>query len=213
MAIFRTNYILICIICYLIGAIPTAYLVLKKKFNIDITKAGSGNVGAMNGYETTGSKKTGILIFVIDFLKGFLPTIVILYFLKLPFQLAILPVLLIITGHNHSMWLKFKGGRGLSSAAGIAIAINFWLVIIWCVIYEITIKINRNVHVANVVATLLLPIIIILPGNFFIKFSYGFSTGENFPQILFTFVVILCGLIFIRHIQPLIDYIRSLRKK
>ncbi|HPS65125.1 MAG TPA: glycerol-3-phosphate acyltransferase [Ignavibacteria bacterium] len=213
MKIFWINYILICIICYFTGAIPFAYLILKKKFHIDITKAGSGNVGAMNGYEISGSKKTGILIFILDFLKGMIPSLVVLYVLKIPFQLAILPILLLMAGHNYSVWLGFKGGRGLSTAAGIAVAVNFWMLVIWCSVYLITINIKKNIHVANIAATILLPVIVILPGNFFIKFSDRFSTGDNFPQVFFAFTAILCGLIFIRHIGPLMEFFRSSVKK
>jgi len=213
MEIFWINYILICIICYLVGSIPTAYIVLKRKYNIDITKAGTGNVGAVNGYDVTGSKKTGITIFLFDFLKGSIPSVIILFFLRLPFQLAIFPVILILLGNNFSIWLRFKGGRGLSVASGISIALNFWMLIIWGVTFLVIYAIKKNVHLANVIATIFMPIIAILPGNFFIKYSSGISNSEQSSTTFFIFWTMVAFLILIRHIQPFTEYIQSIKKK
>ncbi|MCF8267770.1 MAG: glycerol-3-phosphate acyltransferase, partial [Ignavibacteriales bacterium] len=65
-------YLLIFIIAYLMGSFPTAYLLLKYRHGKDITKEGSGNVGALNSFEVTKSRMTGITVLLIDFAKGFL---------------------------------------------------------------------------------------------------------------------------------------------
>ena len=64
------NYLLSCIIGFLVGSLPTAFIILKKTKGIDITSAGTGNVGAMNSFEVTNSKIIGLIVFIIDALKG-----------------------------------------------------------------------------------------------------------------------------------------------
>ena len=75
------EYLLSSIIGYLFGSIPTAYLLLKRTRGIDITNAGTGNVGAMNSYEVTNSKSIGIIVLLIDFLKGMIPALGFYYLL------------------------------------------------------------------------------------------------------------------------------------
>ena len=115
---------MILIICYLVGSFPTAYIILKKRHDKDITTEGTGNVGAMNSFDVTGSKTTGIIVFVIDFLKGAIPAFVFGYIFQFPIQYIILPMIFIIIGHNYSVWLKLKGGRGLATSAGMVVIIN-----------------------------------------------------------------------------------------
>jgi len=205
--LFYINYILILIICYLIGSFPTAYIILKKRHDKDITTEGTGNVGAMNSFDVTGSKTTGIIVFIIDFLKGLIPAFVFAYIFQFPIQFIILPMMFIIIGHNYSVWLKFKGGRGLATSAGMVVIINFWLLIIWCVVYVITNFIKKDVHISNIAATVFMPIIIIFPANFFVKFTYG--TGNDSFEMLFTFCSLISLLILIRHIKPVLELIRS----
>jgi acyl phosphate:glycerol-3-phosphate acyltransferase len=204
--LFYVHYILIIIICYLIGSIPTAYIVLRKKYNIDITKEGTFNVGAMNSYDVTGSKKTGIIIFILDFIKGIIPAFILAYIFEFPFEFLIFPLFAIVVGHNYSLWLKFRGGRGLATSAGICIVINFWLLIIWCIIYLLTFLIKKNVHISNVLATILLPVSLIFIKNFLVKFIYG--TGNESFEMLFAFCSLICLLIISKHIKPIMELIK-----
>jgi acyl phosphate:glycerol-3-phosphate acyltransferase len=204
---FYVNYILIIIICYLIGSFPTAYVILRKMHDKDIRTEGTGNVGAMNSYDVSGSKKTGIIVFAIDFLKGLIPAIILAYVFQFPYEYLIFPLLAVVLGHNYSVWLKFKGGRGLSTSAGIVVAINFWLLVIWCVIYYLASLITKNVHISNVLATILLPVSLIFTKNFILKF--GYVSGDNTFEMLFVFCSIFCLLILIKHIEPIIDLIKK----
>jgi glycerol-3-phosphate acyltransferase PlsY len=210
------NIILISIIFYLIGSIPNAYLLTRSR-NIDITKAGSGNVGALNSYEVTKSKTIGILVLLFDLLKGFLPAFILTGLFEVPLNLALLPLIMLIAGHNFSIWLKFKGGRGLATAAGICIAVNFWLLIFWAALFLICFAIKRNVHIGNVVATVLLPLTIIFTSDFLIKFNYDYS---NSPELinyhsaaLFTLIASISILILIKHIKPVVELIKKSKNK
>lgn len=214
MSPFILNYILICILFYLIGSIPTAYLLVRNK-NIDITQAGSGNVGALNSYDVTKSKTIGILVLVLDFLKGFIPALLLTRFFLLPFSYAILPLILLVVGHNFSVWLKFKGGRGLATSAGISLAVNFWLLIIWCTVFFIVYAVRRNIHFANIAATVFMPLVVIFTSDLIVKFNYdyGLNNGDvNFNlNLLFTLTSVISILILIRHIKPLMDMIRNMK--
>ncbi|MBM4159142.1 MAG: glycerol-3-phosphate acyltransferase [Ignavibacteria bacterium] len=214
MTFFYINFILICIIFYLIGSVPNAFLFVKKKYNIDITKEGTGNVGAMNSYDVTHSKKTFVIILILDLLKGLLPALLLTKILEFPFELTIIPLLMIIAGHNFSVWLKFKGGRGLATSAGISMVINFWIFVIWCVLFLIVMSVRKNVHVANSVATILTPVIIIFPFDFIFKFNYDYSVLGITPysfSLFFAFCSLMCLLIFLKHIKPLLELLKSFR--
>ena len=211
------NYILLCLICYLIGSIPIAYLIVKRKHKKDITKEGSGNVGTLNSYEITGSRSTGIVVLILDFLKGFIPALVLGYFLSLPLTIIFLPLVCIVVGHNFSIWLKFKGGRGLATAAGIGIIVNFWLPIIWCVLYLFTYLVKKNVHIGNIFATVLMPLVLIFSPDFFLKFTYDYSyydfiTSQSNFEVLFAFSSSISLVILLKHINPFLEIIRNLRR-
>ena len=146
------HYLLACILCYLIGSIPTAFLLVKKRHGHDIRQKGTGNVGAMNAYEVTGDSMTGIFIAAIDISKGLIASLVALAVLGgSPYSWAI-GLFFVVTGHVLSPWIGFRGGRGLAAAAG-ALALSVPLcaatwILLWGVVYAI----RRNIGVANHVA-------------------------------------------------------------
>lgn len=198
--------LILTILFYLIGSIPTAYFFLKLFHKKDITREGSGNVGAMNSYDVSGSKKTGIIVFLIDLLKGFIPAFIALEFLKFNFEIILIPLLALVAGHNFSVWIKFKGGRGLATAAGILILLNYWLVVIWCVLYLLSNLLKKNVHIGNSVATILLPFVLLLMN------SQGFSSSRYTGisnEIFNIFCFILCFIILLKHISPILSIIRK----
>lgn len=209
---FVLNYILICVLCYITGAVPFAHILVKRRHKIKITDHGTGNVGAMNSYEVTKSKATGISVFLLDFLKGCIPALILTEILQLSLPLIILPLVLIVLGHNYSIFLKFKGGRGLATAAGIFLVINFLLVIVWCLVYIITFKIRKNIHIANVAATFVLPFPLLIAGNFFYKFTYGAAPIGD-VKLAMEFLFILSSsislIILLKHVQPVIELIKQ----
>lgn len=214
MEVFFVNYFLICLISYFIGSIPFSYILTKKSAGKDITKYGSGNAGAMNSYEVTGSKKTGIAVLILDFLKGFIPALILTYLFELPFAFSLLPYILIIAGHNFSIFLKFKGGRGLATSAGLSLVINFWLVILWLMVFFIIYIIKKNIHLSNIFATIILPIFVIFTGDVIIRFNFFDNTGiyTDF-NLLFTYTAMMSLQILIKHLNPLIEIIKEHKKK
>ena len=126
------TFFLIVLAGYLVGSIPTGYLVGKAK-GIDLRKEGSGNIGATNALRVLG-KKAGILVLLIDLLKGvagcylgiFTPQL-----LGMPaeeiqtkhYALMLAGGISAVIGHTFTCWLKFKGGKGVATTAGVFLAI------------------------------------------------------------------------------------------
>ena len=161
----QKNYIIyttIFLIAYLIGSIPWAFILGKLK-GIDIRKQGSGNVGATNARRVLG-KKIGILCFFLDFLKGFLPIISILFLceksiLDISSDYAfIIVAFAVIAGHIWPIYLKFKGGKGVSTMAGILMAIAPISLVIGGGIWAIVFYTSRYVSLASILAAITLPI-------------------------------------------------------
>jgi glycerol-3-phosphate acyltransferase PlsY len=207
---FWFGYLLICLICYLIGSFPTAYLVAKKR-GIDITKEGTGNVGARNTYEVTGSKAYGIIVLIIDILKGGLPIFILAYVFRFNIVEIIFPSFFLILGHNFSIFLKFKGGRGLATSMGVAIIINFWLFIIWSLFFLIFYRIKQNEHIGNVGASILLPVGVIFLQPIIEPFTYRYA-GNGSYEFLISLSLIMSLLILIKHIEPIMKLIIERKK-
>ena len=120
------------ILTYLIASIPFGY-VIGKLFGKDITKEGSGNIGATNVTRTIG-KKAGFLVLILDLLKGFIPV----YYAKhifLDYKSVGIIALTAVIGHCFSIFMKFKGGKGVATGFGVIIALSgktaFILFLIW----------------------------------------------------------------------------------
>ncbi len=160
------SYVLTALAAYLLGSIPTGYLVARAK-GIDIRKVGSGNMGATNVFRVLG-KTAGIFVLVIDGLKGWAACELVSHFVLQNFvrdksfqteeYLKIIAGLSAILGHNYTCWLKFKGGKGVATSAGVLAALFpkefFVCVAIWAVIFVL----SRYVSLASVGAAITLPI-------------------------------------------------------
>lgn len=143
--------ILVSILAYLTGSIPTAYILLKVFFKKNITEEGSGNVGAMNSYEVTNNKILGIVVFLLDFLKSYLFLFILISQIN-DSMLIRLSAAFLILGHNYSIFIRLSGGRGLSPAAGVFAYINPFGIIIWVIMYFTSkIIINKNVHISTAI--------------------------------------------------------------
>lgn len=210
MEVFVVNYSLICLLSYLIGSIPFSYILTKKISDKDITISGTGNAGAMNSYEVTGSKTAGIIVLILDFLKGIIPALFLTYVLELSFTFSLLPLMLVIAGHNFSIFLKFKGGRGLATSAGISLIVNYWLVIFWLIVFFIMYMVKKNIHIGNIFATILLPIFVTFTGDIIIKLNFFDFNGifSDF-NLLLTYTAMMSLQILIKHLNPIIEIIKE----
>ncbi len=111
----------ISVLAFILGSIPTAAWYAKYFHNIDITKHGSGNSGATNSMRVLG-KKAGIIVLLIDVLKGFLPVFFFNLYFSESYQAFILGIIIIL-GHIFSVFLSFKGGKGIATSLGVILAV------------------------------------------------------------------------------------------
>ena len=147
------------VIAYLIGAIPTGYIIVKTKTGDDIRKIGSGSTGATNVKRVLG-KKWFFITLLLDALKGATPVILAKIFVTVGQTIGIAPVLAsiaVIIGHSKSCFLGFQGGKSVASGVGTILALN-WLVGlsiagIWAVITYFT----KYVSVGSIIALLISP--------------------------------------------------------
>jgi glycerol-3-phosphate acyltransferase PlsY len=152
---------------YLLGSIPTGYLVGRAK-GVDVRKAGSGNIGATNAFRTLG-KAAGILVLVTDGMKGWLavslaPVLACHVFgSTAPDQptreyLRIIAGVVVVLGHNYTCWLKFKGGKGIATTAGSLAALVPLTFVICLSTWILVCVLTRYVSVASIAAAVMLPV-------------------------------------------------------
>lgn len=192
--------ILTSIAFYLIGSIPVAYIIVKAKHKKDITLEGSGNVGTLNALKVSQSRITGAAVLLTDFLKGALPVVVLIYILKVNSIFVFVASVFLIVGHNYSVWLKFKGGRGLATTAGIFSVVNILLILTWCVFWVFYFFfIKKDVLAANFTATALSPFFGILFKPFYVDAMAASLPEQYIIFVIYIFVVSI--IILTRHLE------------
>lgn len=204
------NYFISALIGYLLGSIPTAYLFLKRKKGLDITQTGSGNMGAMNTYEITNSKFSGIFVFIIDFVKGIAAVLIFKLIYPDVFILPALSLVFAIFSHCYNPWIKFKGGRGLATAAGGTLIIFPFLLLVWGILWSIIYLMKKDILLANIFATILSLLLVFNVSDIAIKYTY--PTPAFISELIF-FTVSGLMIIFIKHIDPLLELIETFKKK
>ena len=142
---------------FLLGSIPNGLIFGKLFWKKDLRQYGSGNVGATNAWRVLG-KKAGILIFLLDFLKGELSVILAEALIGTPTAM-ILAGLLAIIGHAFSPFLQFKGGKGVATGLGVITilmpSITALVILAWVIIVLTT----RYVSLASIAAAILVPLL------------------------------------------------------
>jgi len=157
---------------YLIGSIPTAYIFVRLLKGVDVRKVGSGNVGATNASRILG-KKLGVLVLLLDILKGFVVVFFLGDFLASKINLISLDALRVILGfvaicgHNWTVFLNFKGGKGVATTLGVLVALAFkipgvnialgLIILSWLIVFIIF----RIVSLASIIAAFLFPIFVL----------------------------------------------------
>lgn len=198
------EYLISSTIGYLLGSFPSAYILLKKTRGTDITKEGSGNVGAMNSFEVTNSKLIGISVFLIDFLKGLAATLLPVLLFPNEFIYSALSLLFAVFSHCYNPWIKLKGGRGLATAAGGAAFMFPFLLIVWSVLWVIIYVMRKDILLANISSTVISLFVVF--GTSEIAVKYAFPRPVNLGVLLLVSSAVLI-IIFIKHIEPLKELI------
>ena len=185
-------WLLIVIVGYLIGSIPSGYLVARTQ-GVDIRQHGSKNIGATNVLRVMG-KKWGYLVFLCDSFKGFLAVklglLIAAHSLLSPVLGGVIAAISCILGHNYTIWLGFKGGKGIATSGGVILAL-FPIPLICCValVWVVVFYLGKYVSLASIAAAVALP---------FAVFLTVAKTGADF-WTLFGFSVLIAAMAIWRH--------------
>jgi len=176
-------------VAYLFGSFPSAYLLVRKFYKKDIRNEGSGNVGAMNTLHTTGNRLLALLAALLDMAKGALPAFLFSQIFPLGYVHLIALLLGVLSGHLYSVWIGFRGGRGLAVTAGVFLVISPAVVGIWVVLWLIYFSFLRNSLISTLIATFIMPLIVF------------FTVGKLFSSDILLMVLPVSMLIFQRHLS------------
>lgn len=150
------------VICsYLIGSIPTGYIIVKLFTGQDIRTLGSGSTGATNVKRIMG-KKWFFIVMLLDAFKGALPVILTVLFATLYKEIGLMPVIaaiFVILGHSKSIFLKFTGGKSVASGVGTLLALNWQAGLTIAVIWACITWVSKYVSLGSIIALALAPVI------------------------------------------------------
>ena len=189
---------------YLLGSFPSGFIA-GWIAGIDVREAGSGNIGATNVTRLLG-KRFGYPVFALDFAKGAVAVILSMLLAKnqgareslVELHGAVAGVFSVI-GHSYSIWLSFKGGKGVATTIGVLFGLNWIAAIIVCVVWYLTFQITRYVSLASIAAALA------LPGAIAAMLLLG---RLNTPMLLY-FSLCLTALVIFRHRSNLSRLVRG----
>ncbi|QDW91715.1 glycerol-3-phosphate 1-O-acyltransferase [Staphylococcus chromogenes] len=185
---------LVIILSYLIGAIPSGYLIGKLFFKKDIRQYGSGNTGATNSFRVLG-KPAGFAVTFFDIFKGF-----IVVFLPPLFNVEIHGVLIgifAILGHVFPIYLKFRGGKAVATSAGVLLGVNPILCLVLISIFFAILYLTKYVSLSSIIAGICCVI-----GSFFIR-----------DYILLFISMAVALLLIVRHISNIKRIIKGTEPK
>ena len=152
------------LLAYIIGSIPTGYLIVKSKTGEDIRTIGSGSTGATNVKRVLG-KKWFFAVLLLDAFKGALPVVLAKAFITVGASYGLAPVLAsiaVIIGHSKSCFLSFKGGKSVASGVGTILALNLAVGAIIAVIWATITYTTKYVSVGSIIALLISPVLMFM---------------------------------------------------
>lgn len=173
--------VLMLLFAYLLGSIPTGYL-LGSFAGVDVRQTGSGNVGATNVARVVG-KKQGLITLLVDVAKGVIPVLI---SSRLGFDLnvTVFAALAAFVGHLYPVFLRFRGGKGVATAAGSYLAIAPLVCVVLIVVFGLVIALSRRVSLGSMAAAAAAPFV-------FWLFSY--------PPVTVGLASVIALMIILRH--------------
>ncbi|MBC7361298.1 MAG: glycerol-3-phosphate 1-O-acyltransferase PlsY [Candidatus Aminicenantes bacterium] len=159
---------------YLLGAIPTGYLLVKLTTRRDIREVGSGSTGATNVLRYKGWR-LAIPVMLVDILKGFLPALLASVYLQ-DRTLALLGVLAAVIGHCYPVYLKFRGGKGVATSVGGFLYLASLPLLLSLVVMVVLLLIFRYVSLATITGLFLFPLFVLILYKDYNLFLIGLLT-------------------------------------
>ena len=181
-------YFIAALIGYILGSIPTGLVLVKMICGIDIRKYGSHNIGATNVFRTVGARMASFVL-LGDILKGIAAVVLVKFFFEANLHLQLVTAIAALLGHTFSVFLHFKGGRGVATGLGLIIYfmpdVSVFSLAVWAGIVFVT----KYVSLASVVAAFVTP---------FAAFY------RDYPWELIVFVTFACLFVIVRHYENII---------
>lgn len=183
--------ILSVVAAYVIGAIPFGYLIAKMVRGIDIRTEGSGNVGATNVFRVVG-KRWGVLALILDVLKGVLAVQVVPSLIPAgtlnPDVLALILGIVAVCGHNWTIFLGFKGGKGVATTCGVMLALFPKAILVCVAVFVVIVALTRYVSLGSIIGACCFPVLL-----------WVFYSGRDSFAASLVFGLVLAYFIIIRH--------------
>ncbi|MBK6935573.1 MAG: glycerol-3-phosphate 1-O-acyltransferase PlsY [Chitinophagaceae bacterium] len=164
------NELLMVILAYLIGSVPTSVWVSKQFFDIDIRDYGSGNAGATNTYRVLGPK-WGTIVMAADMIKGIIAVKLALLlpeYAESEVRLQNLQTILglaAVIGHIFPIWAEFRGGKGVATLFGLVLGISPWTALSCVGIFMLVLYLTRFVSLSSILASIAFPVFILVIFN------------------------------------------------
>ncbi|WP_342511563.1 glycerol-3-phosphate 1-O-acyltransferase PlsY [Sporosarcina sp. FSL K6-1522] len=179
--------ILLLLIAYLLGSIPSGLWVGKLFYNTDIREHGSGNLGGTNTFRILG-KKAGLAVTLLDILKGTAAVLLVLLpiFANVNINPLILGVLAVI-GHMYPVFARFKGGKAVATSGGVLLGYNWPVFVIVFITFFIVLKLTKMVSLSSMIVAVV---------GFLYSILHYFRTGDFYLIIL---IGLFGSFIFYRH--------------
>lgn len=208
---------IIIILSYLVGSIPTSIIISKAARGIDIRNHGSGNAGGTNVMRVLGWK-FGILVIMLDALKGAIAVIIIarLFFGPLPFEnispfddftlVQIIAGLAAVVGHIWTVFASFRGGKGIATALGMLIMLVTVEMLIAIGVFALVVLISRYVSLGSIIAAISVPSTLFIRENLLHINIPGYNT-------LFPFIIAVSALVIFTHRKNLVRLINGNENK
>ena len=194
-------FIILLVVCYLLGSIPFGFLIAKI-WGVDVRAKGSGNIGATNVLRTVGVVP-GILALLLDVLKGTLAIFLARLFFADPL-IIIMCGLTGVLGHSFSIFLKFKGGKSVATGLGLLLGIAPEIFLFTVIIFAISLILCRYVSVSSIIASIIAAV------SFFVL---GKPIAYSIVSSLIAFLIVLRHLPNIKRLlagtEPKIGFRRS----
>lgn len=173
------NPYLLLAVAYLLGAVPTSYWVARGVYGVDLRSAGSGNLGATNTFRLLGWRAAAPVV-LFDIFKGWLPVWLFPGLASVEdFGWTLAFGAAAIIGHVFSVWVRFRGGKGVATSAGVFLALAPWAVLIGLLIFFGLALLTRIVSLGSLAAALTLPLTVALTphrgGDLLVGFSVALS--------------------------------------
>jgi len=211
------NLIVIVILAYLVGSIPTAIIITKLVKGIDIREHGSGNSGGSNVFRVIGWKY-GLLTIILDALKGAIAVLLIsrLYLGSFPFPNAtpfddftlvqIIAGLSAVIGHIWTIFAGFKGGKGIATALGFLITIITVDMLLALAVFVIVVSLSKYISLGSIMAAASIPLIL------FVRHDLFHATVQGYGTIL-PFAIAIAFLVMYTHRSNLARLVKGTENK